>query len=122
MLKTRLESARDKYVNEYITLFTENDGLDLDEIFKKQEVIFNTFLQELLKDEDDTANQILKGGWFGEIDFFMPIFNHFKSFKIYDAIKANCFKVLYSDIDSESVENLEKRKSILFSIEKQLGI
>ena len=90
MLRTRLEKAREDYVEKYIDLFSNGESLEHDHIFELYDAYVNQFLQELYVSEDETARMIARGGWFDEINFLKPVFDHFKSKKIYEAIVQNC--------------------------------
>ena len=123
MLRTRLEKAREDYVEKYIDLFSNGESLEYDHIFELYDAYVNQFLQELYIDEDETARMIARGGWFDEINFLKPIFDHFKSVKIYEAIKTNCEHAFNADEEVAEPENfIEARKELIKYMQKILNI
>ena len=122
--KSRLKKAEEKYcekLHEWLTN-PKNEDLPNDVVEPKIEAAFNDFFEALIADENECAEFIAEGCVMDEIELLPLIFEHFKSKKIYEAIKSNCdiaFEHKYST-ESEDIEN--KRKALLSYIENQLGI
>lgn len=120
--KCRLKLAETRYCEELQEWLTnpKNEDLPNEVVEQKIQAAFNAFLQELLQDEDECAAFISAGRVMHELDFLPLIFEHFKSCKIYDAIKSNC-EVAFSHkkfIESEEME--QRRKEMLSCMEKCL--
>ena len=116
---SRLNKAEKLYAQELQEWLTnpKNENLSNEIIDAKIEDAFNAFLQELIKDEDECAMFISKGGIIHELDFLPLIFNHFKSRKIYEAIKCNCEIAFSHKLFTESEEAEQKRKEMLSAME-----
>ena len=74
----------------------------------------------LIVDEDECADFIAIGGIMDEIKLLPMIFEHFKSEKIYEAIKSNC-EIAFShkfSIESKAIE--QQRKDMLAKIKSNL--
>jgi hypothetical protein len=120
--KSRLEQAEEKYcfqLHEWLTN-PMNDDLPEEVVEANIQKAFDEFLKAMLEDEDECAEFIAKGVIVDEHDFLPLVFEHFRSQKIYEAIKSNC-EVAFSHkfiIECEELENqrramLEKMKSEL---------
>ena len=86
--KTRLQKAAEKYCAELQEWLTnpKNDDLPNETVEPKIKAAFDDFLLALIKDEDECAEFIARGGIIDELDFLPLVFEHFKSQKIFDAI------------------------------------
>ncbi len=115
---SRLRNAEIKYVEKLHEWLTnpKNEDLPNEVVTPKIEAAFNAFLQELLQDEDECAEFISAGGVMDELDFLPLIFQHFKSRKIYDAIKSNCDVAFSHKEFVESEEMEQKRKEMLLNM------
>ena len=113
--KTRLRKAEDKYCAELHEWLTNPRNADLpNEIVEsKIQVAFDEFLQALLEDEHECAEFISKGNIIDEHEFLPLVFEHFKSQKIYEAIKSNCDIAFSHKYGTESEEMEIKRKEML---------
>jgi len=122
MKKNRLKNAEIKYSSKIQELLTNpiNEILPDNIINPQINSAFSEFLEEILKDENECAEFISKGNIVDEIYILRPVFEHFKSNKIYEAIKSNCeiaFSHKYS-IESKEIEQM--RKDLLLYISSQL--
>ena len=121
---TRLRKAEENYcaqLHEWLTN-PKNEDLPPEVVEPKIKAAFNDFFQALIQDEDECAAFICQGNRMDELDFMPLIFEHFKSKKIYEAIKSNCeaaFSHQYS-VESEDLKN--RRKALLSHMQKVLGI
>ena len=120
--KTRLRSAEDKYIEEMHEWLTnpKNEDLPNEVVTSKIEAAFHAFLQELLQDENECAAYISAGGVMNELDLLPLIFEHFKSRRIYEAIKSNCEVAFSHKLFTESEEIERKRKEMLSYMEHSL--
>ena len=120
--KTRLKKAEEKYCSELQEWLTNPQNEDLpDEIVEsKIKAAFDEFLKALLEDESECAEFIAKGGIIDELDFLPFIFEHFKSQKIYDAIKSNCDIAFSNKYGTESKEMELIRNEMLASMRSYL--
>ena len=119
----RLKNAENKYVealHEWLTN-PENEDLPDEAVTHGIEAAFHEFLQELLRDEDECAKFVSAGNITHELYFLPLIFEHFKSRKIYDAIKADCNVAFSHKEFVESEETEQKRKEMLLAMEKCLS-
>ena len=122
--KSRLKIAEEKYCEQLHGWLTnpKNEDSPNDVVEPKIEAAFNEFFQALIADENECAEFISKGGVMDEIELLPLIFKHFRSQKIYEAIKSNCeiaFAHKYST-ESEDVEN--KRKDLISFMKNELNI
>ncbi len=83
---------------------------------------FNKYLQELLLDENDCAIFISEGGKLNELNYLQTIFDHFKSLKIYQAIKTNCEIAFSHKLFEEDDESEQKRKTLIKYMQEALHI
>ena len=120
--KTRLQKAQERYCDQLHEWLTnpQNDDLPNEIIEKNIETAFNEFFQSLIADENECADFIAKGCIISEMELLPMIFEHFKSKKIYDAIKSNCevafsheFFIESDDIEQQRRDMLAKMKSML---------
>ena len=120
--QTRLRKAEEKYCAELHEWLTNPKNEDLsDEIVEsKIKAAFGEFLKALLEDESECAEYISKGGVIDELDFLPLIFEHFKSRKIYEAIKSNCEVAFSHKYGTESEEMELKRNDMLESMRTYL--
>ena len=120
--KNRLRNAEDKYIEELHEWLTnpKNEDLPNEVVTPKIEAAFHAFLQELLQNEDECAAYISAGGVMNELDLLPLIFEHFKSRKIYKAIKSNCEVAFSHKLFTESEEIERKRKEMLSYMEHSL--
>lgn len=118
----RLRNAETKYAEELQEWLTnpKNEDLPNEMVTPKIEAAFNAFLQELLQDEDECAEFIAAGNVMDELDFIPLIFEHFKSRKIYEAIKSNCDLAFSHKKFIESDETEQRRKKMLLHMENSL--
>ena len=118
--KTRLRSAEDKYIEELHEWLTnpKNEDLPNEVVTPKIEAAFHAFLQELLQNEDECAAYISAGGVMNELDLLPLIFEHFKSRKIYEAIRSNCEVAFSRKKGVESEETEQRRREMLAEMEK----
>ncbi len=112
MRKSRLRIAADKYCEQLHEWLTNPKNADLPNeiVVPKLDSAFHTFFQELIFDEQECADFISKGGIIDEMEFLPLVFEHFKSRKIYEAIKSNCeasFSGIHS-IESDELQNARK--------------
>ena len=115
--KTRLRKAEEKYcdaLHEWLTN-PKNEDLPAEITESKIKAAFDEFLQSLIKDEDECAEFIAKGQIIDELEFLPLIFEHFKSRKIFEAIKSNC-DVAFSHKYSTESEITEIRRKEMLSI------
>lgn len=117
--KTRLRKAEEKYCEELHEWLTnpKNEDLPNEIVESKIQAAFDEFLQAMLENEDECAEFIAKGGIIDEIDFLPLIFEHFKSRKIYEAIKSNCEVAFSHKYSTESEETELKRKEMLLNMQ-----
>ncbi len=122
--KTRLMKAEEKYCEQLHEWLTnpKNEGLPNEAIELKIEEAFNEFFHALIADEDECAEFISKGGVMDEIKLLPMIFEHFKSKKIYEAIKSNCEVSFAHKYSTESENLVNDRKSLLSYMQNALGI
>lgn len=119
---SRLRNAEIKYVEKLHEWLTnpENEDLPNEVVEPRIEAAFNEFLQELLQGEDECAEFVSAGNVMHEPDLLPLIFEHFKSRKIYDAIKSNCGVAFSHKIFTESEAMEQRRKEMLSNMEKCL--
>ena len=123
MIKTRLETARDRFVNLCSELFSDGESLEYDHIFEMYDAYVNQFLQDLYVSEEETAKMIERGGWMDDYNFFKKIFDHFKTERIYNAIKSNCENAFMLEGEfAESPDMITFRKDLISYMQKQLNI
>lgn len=117
--KTRLRKAEEKYCEELHEWLTnpKNEDLPNEIVEPKIQAAFDEFLQAMLENEDECAEFIAKGGIIDEIYFLPLIFEHFKSRKIYEAIKSNCEVAFSHKYSIESEETELKRKEMLLNMQ-----
>ena len=85
-----------------------------DEIVEpKIEAAFNEFIKALVQDEDECAEFISKGCVLDEMEILPVVFNHFRSEKIYEAIKSNCEVPFSHQYVVESDEREKERQKML---------
>lgn len=122
--KSRLRKAEINYCNELQECLTnpKNEDMPNEIIEPKIKAAFNEFLQALLQDEDECAEFISQGGIMDELDFLPLLFNHFKSVKIYEAIKANCEVAFSHKLFTESEELEQSRRELIAYMEKQIDL
>ena len=122
--KTRLEEAEMQYCGQMQEWLTnpKNEDLPSEVVEAHIEAAFQEFLQALLFSEEETAQFIANGGIMDELDFLPLIFNHFKSVKIYQAIKSNCEAAFLHKHSTESEDLRQARNHLLAHIKHQLGI
>lgn len=122
--KTRLMKAQEIYCEQLHEWLTnpKNEDLPNDVVEAKIEAAFNEFFQVLIADENECAEFIAKGGVIDELELLPLIFKHFKSKKIYEAIKTNCDIAFAHKYSTESEELENKRKDLISNMEKDLGI
>ena len=120
--KNRLDKAEMKYSEELHEWLTnpKNEDLPNEIVEPKLEAAFNEYLQELFKDEDECAEFISTGSRLAELEFLPLVFEHFKSKKIYEAIKANCGVAFSHKQYIESNEMELRRKELLAYMEQQI--
>ena len=113
--KTRLRREEEKYCAELHEWLTnpQNEDLPNEIVEAKIQGAFDKFLQALLKDEGECAEFIAKGNIIDELEFLPLIFEHFKSRKIYEAIRSNCDIAFSHKHGTESEEMGLKRKEML---------
>ena len=68
----------------------------------------------LIQDEDECAEFISKGKKADELEFLPLVFEHFKTRKIFDAIKSNC-EITFSHKYSTESEKTELKRKEMFS-------
>ena len=122
--KTRLRKAEEKYCEELHEWLTnpKNEDLPNEIVESKIQAAFDEFLQAMLENEDECAEFIAKGGIIDELDFLPLVFEHFKSRKIYEAIKSNCEVAFSHKYSVESEELTLKRREMLSYMQSCLGI
>lgn len=122
--KNRLTKAEISYCNKLQECLTnpKNEDMSNEIIEPKIKAAFNEFLQALLQNEDDCAEFISQGGITDELELLPLLFNHFKSVKIYEAIKANCEIAFSHKFSVESDELEQMRKDLLLLMQHQLGL
>ena len=109
--KTRLRKEEEKYCAELHEWLTnpKNEDLPNEIVEPKLQAAFDEFLQALLKDEEECAEFIANGNIIDELEFLPLIFEHFKSRKIYEAIKSNC-DVAFSHKKIIESKDMEQRR------------
>jgi hypothetical protein len=124
LIKSRLKKAEVQYCETLQDLLTNPKNEDLpNEIIQPQiEEALNKFVQELLLNEDETAAFIAEGNVFDEMKMLPIVFEHFKSAKIYVAIKTNCEIAFSHKFCVESADIEQERKAFLAYMEAQLDI
>lgn len=122
--KTRLMKAQEIYCEQLHEWLTnpKNEDLPNDVVEPKIEAAFNEFFQALITDENECADFISNGGVMDEIELLPLLFKHFKSKKIYEAIKANCEIAFAHKYSTESEELENKRKALISYMKNVLGI
>lgn len=122
--KTRLMRAEEKYCEQLHEWLTnpKNEDLPNEVISPKIEAAFNDFLNALLVNEDECAEFISAGGVIDEINLLPIVFEHFKSPKIYEAIKSNCEMAFAQKHSTESEILVSNRKALLSHMQNVLGI
>ena len=122
--KTRLRKAEEKYCEELHEWLTnpKNEDLPNEIVEPKIQAAFDEFLKAMLENEDECAEFIAKGGIIDELDFLPLVFEHFKSRKIYEAIKSNCEVAFSHKYSVESEELTLKRREMLSYMQSCLGI
>ena len=122
--KTRLRKAEEKYCEELHEWLTnpKNEDLPNEIVEPKIQAAFDEFLKAMLENEDECAEFIAKGGIIDELDFLPLVFEHFKSRKIYEAIKSNCEVAFSHKYSVESEELTLKRRVMLSYMQSCLGI
>ena len=123
-IKSRLKKAEEKFceqLHEYLTN-PKNENLPNEIVEPKIKEYFNEFFQSLIADEDECAIFISKGNILNEMELLPQVFEHFKSVKIYEAIKANCEVAFSQKFSIESENLLKARKRLLAHIEEVLNI
>ena len=113
--KTRLRKEEEKQCAELHEWLTnpQNEDLPNEIVETKIQAAFDGFLQALLKDEGECAEFIANGNIIDELEFLPLIFEHFKSKKIYEAIKSNCDIAFSHKFGVESEEVERKRNKML---------
>lgn len=113
--KNRLKEAETKYCEQLHEWLTNPRNQDLpDEIVEpKIEAAFNEFIKALVQDEDECAEFISKGCVLDEMEILPVVFNHFRSEKIYEAIKSNCEVAFSHQYVVESDEREKERQKML---------
>ena len=113
--KTRLRKAEEKYCAELHEWLTnpKNEDLPNEIVEPKIQAAFDGFLQALLEDEDECAEFIAEGNIMDELECLPLIFDHFKTRKIYEAIRSNCDIAFSHEYGTESEETELKRKEML---------
>ena len=101
---------------------TVSCGLPSEVIELKTEAAFNGFFEALIADEHECAAFISEGGVMDEIEFLPLIFEHFKSERIYKAIRSNCKMAFAHKHLAESEELENRRRSLLSHMQKALAI
>ena len=122
--KTRLMKAEEKYCEQLHEWLTNPKNEELpDEIVEpKIKAAFNDFFSALIADEDECAEYISQGGVLDETELLPMIFEHFKSRKIYEAIRSNCEIAFAHKHSTESEELLNGRRLLLTHMQNTLGI
>ena len=120
--KTRLRKAEEKYCAELHEWLTnpKNENLPIETTESKIKTAFDEFLQALIEDEQECAEFVAKGGIIDELDFLPLVFEHFKSRKIFEAIKSNCDVAFSHKNGTESEETDLKRKEMLSYIQSHI--
>ena len=113
--KSRLRKAEEKYCAELHEWLTNPKNEDLpNEIVEREiQAAFDEFLQAMLENEDECAEFIAKGNIIDELEFLPFIFEHFKSRRIYEAIKSNCDVAFSRKNGTESKEMELQRNQML---------
>ncbi len=120
--KSRLRSAEIKYgdaLQEWLTN-PKNEDLPNEVVDARLNAAFHAFLGELLQDEDACAEFIATKQVIDELEFLPLIFEHFKSEKIYKAIKSNCEAAFSHKYSIESEEMEKKRREMLSYMQASL--
>lgn len=114
--KTRLRKEEEKYCAELHEWLTnpKNEDLPNEIVEPKLQAAFDEFLQALLEDEEECAEFIANGNIIDELEFLPLIFEHFKSKKIYEAIKSNC-DIAFSHKFGVESEELERKRNKMLS-------
>ena len=114
--KSRLRKAEEKYCAELHEWLTNPKNEDLpNEIVEREiQAAFDEFLQAMLENEDECAEFIAKGNIIDELEFLPFIFEHFKSRRIYEAIKSNC-DVAFSHKNGTESEEMELQRNQMLS-------
>ena len=122
--KTRLRKAEEKYCAELHEWLTnpKNENLPNEIVEPKIMAAFDEFLQSLREDEDECAEFIAEGGIIDELDFLPLIFEHFKSRKIYEAIKSNCDVAFLHKYGTESEELEQARRDLLTYMQSRITL
>ena len=121
--KSRLKKAELAYcdaLHEWLTN-PKNEELpnEITEAHIKQ--AFDMFLAALLLDEDECAAFISEGAILDEQELLPRVFDHFKSEKIYAAIKKNCEIAFSHTYSTESEEQETRRRALLAHMACVLG-
>ena len=119
--QTRLEKAHSRYFEQlntysYCDPYVDDETEMVDKLCEEAEV---EFLKELLFNENDCAEYIENGKRFLEVEWLEKACDHFKSAKIYDAIKKQCEQALSKKYFFEQGELLASRFNLLFKIENE---
>ena len=122
--KIRLRREEEKYCAELHEWLTnpQNEDLPNETVDSKIQAAFDGFLQALLKDEGECAEFIANGNIIDELEFLPLVFEHFKSRKIYEAIKSNCDVAFSHKYGTESEEIELKRKEMLLHMRSYFEI
>ncbi|MBR6737860.1 MAG: hypothetical protein IKL82_05810 [Clostridia bacterium] len=120
--KTRLQQALSNYytlLHTYLDnpLYEDEPNEVVDPLCDKA---YDEFIKEFLLNEDECAEFLEHGRRYVEIDWLEIAYNHFKSEKIYNAIKENCDIAFSQKFVIESDELTERRKDLLLRMEKEL--
>lgn len=121
---TRIEKAGLKYSEQLQDLLNNpvNENLSNEIIEPKIKNAFGEYLQALLQDEDECVAFVSKGNIPEEIIVLPLIFEHFKSVKIYNAIKTNCEIAFSCKYSTESKELEQKRKDLIDYMQSTLNL
>ena len=122
--KTRLRKAEEKYCAELHEWLTnpKNEDLPNEIVEPKLQAAFDEFLQALIENEDECAEFIAEGHIIDELEFLPLIFEHFKSRKIYEAIRSNCEVAFSHKYSAESKDMERERNEMLARIRSFFGV
>lgn len=124
MNTSRIEKAEIKYCNTLQEWLTnpKNESLP-DEIVENEiSASFDEYIKELLLDETECAEFISAGNRTEELEYLKFVFDHFKSHKIYEAIKINCEIAFSHKFLIESEEAQASRRNLIAYMQKELKI
>ena len=121
---TRLEKAEAEYESQLHEWLTnpKNEDLSPELTEEKLSAAFQRFLDELLADEAECAAFIFVGGRLDEHLYLKTVFDHFKSQKIFEAIKQNCAVAFSGESFTEAEELLSARRELIAYMESCLRI